>query len=242
MAYSHRLTGARVRWRLASVLLALELASAMLVGSPVLASCNPGRDHDNAARYAITAKTVSGITGVSASILEYNPYYSGSNGTGTNATIMLLKRNPTQWGQLGWFKSKIDNGTIQRQVGVEYYISASDNRWYFWPGKTVGSTTPYKILYDAPVWKFYASGVGLTFQSAIPAPTEYQLFGETHDLADQMPGGTGAHEKFTFGFYYTGAGHTSHVMTSAITTDTTYYGVKKVADGKYDIWDKACST
>ena len=153
------------------------------------------------ARYAATVKVVAGITGVAASIQEYDPYYSGNNGTGTNMTVMLLKRNPTQWGQLGWMKSKIDNGTIQRQVGIEYYISSSDNRFYFWPGKTIGTYTPYKIYYQAPIWRFYAYTTELTAQALIPAPTEYQMFGETHDLADQMPGGINGHALFKFAKY-----------------------------------------
>jgi hypothetical protein len=92
-----------------SVLLSSQLAI-MSAAPAALAACNPGRSHDNAARYASTVATISGISGVSSDVEEYDPYYSGQNGTGTNATIMITKANLDSWAQLGWFKSKIQGG------------------------------------------------------------------------------------------------------------------------------------
>ncbi len=104
------------------------------VSSPVLAyeaSCVPGRGHDNAARYAVTSGHVSGINGLSSTILELNPYYSGSNSTGTNSSIMLLRWSPTQWAQLGWIKSKLYGGTVTRKVFLEFYLGPSQNYYRF---------------------------------------------------------------------------------------------------------------
>lgn len=69
------------------------------------------------------------------------------------------------------------------------------------------------------------------------------MFGETHDRADQMPGGTGLHETFRVARYYTGSGFTAHTINSSMwTSNSTWYGFSKVAAGSYDIWDKACAS
>jgi hypothetical protein len=230
--------------RVAATTIGVLLAVTGLNVTPALASCDPGRAHDNAARYTITAKGVTGLTGIASSILEVNPYYSGMNDTGTNATVMLLRRSPTtQWAQLGWFKSQIQQGGVTaRQVGLEFYVSANDNRFSFWPGKAVGSTTKYMIRYSSGnYYNFYVAGAVVSTHNGIGAPTEYQMFGETHDLGDQMPGGTNLKETFTTSRYYTGSTYTSHVMTSGISSQS-HFGTSTTGTGSYSAWDKACAT
>lgn len=217
-------------------------AGLMLGASPAAASCATGRLHDNAARYAITSSAKASLTGVSATILEYDPSYSGWNDTGTNATIMLANSAGTKWAQWGWFKSQIQtSGTTRRQVGLEFYVSASDNTFRFWPGRTVGTTTKYRIYFTSNRFDFYLNDVGYASYSGIPAPAQYQIFGETHDAADQMPGGYNAPATFTSAKYYTGTSHTAHTVTSSIHTDS-LYGVAHPSSGRYEIWDWACAT
>lgn len=217
--------------------------SVLLAGaSPVRASCATGRPHDDGARYAITSSAISSLTGVSASILEYDPSYSGYNDTGTNATIMLANSAGTRWAQWGWFKSQLQTpGTTRRQVGLEFYISASDNTFEFWPGRSIGSVTKYRLYYTSSRYDFYLNDVGYSSHTGNPAPGQYQIFGETHDAADQMPGGYNAPETFTSAKYYTSSSHTSHTVTSAIHTQS-IYGADHPSSGAYEIWDWACAT
>lgn len=72
-------------------------------------------------------------------------------------------------------------------------------------------------------------------------PAEYQVFGETHDWVDQMPGGTGTHVVFNNTNYFTGSGHTAHLSTSSITSAYSRYGHSGPSSGKYQIWETACS-
>jgi hypothetical protein len=108
----------------------------------IVGSCNPRRSHDTAARYVFTTGTVSGINGISSNILELSPYYSGSNGTGTNSTVMLVNSALSKWAQLGWYKSKIQNGTdITRQSALEFYLSSTQNFYDFFGSKPVQTQT-----------------------------------------------------------------------------------------------------
>lgn len=119
------------RFRPGTVIVALVALTVTMItpqrASAVVASCNPNRPHDNAARYVITTATVNGVNGISSSILELNPMYSGSNGAGTNSTIMLVNSTLSEWAQLGWFKSQITSGSTLRESGLEFYQSSSQN-------------------------------------------------------------------------------------------------------------------
>jgi hypothetical protein len=228
---------------IASGVLAMQTA-ALSLAPAALASCNPGRTpHDGAARYAITAATVSSLTGVSSSILEYSPYYSGFNATGTNATVLLVQQSPVQrWAQLGWFKSKIRDGTVRRESGLEFFLSSSQNYFQWWSGRQTGTSTWYEILFEAPsTFNFFIAGTFVASYTGTFTPSEYQVFGETHDRVDQMPGGVNAPVTFIQTNYFTGSGHTTHIATAGIST-VSYYGVSNRGGGTYWIWDKACTT
>lgn len=206
----------------------------------------PGRGpHDTAARYAITVANITSLTGISSSITEYDPYYSGFNGTGTNATDMLVSWSPsTRWAQLGWFKSTIDGGTTKRESGLEFYLDSSHNYFQWFPAHTVGTNTWYEILYEAPsTFNFFIAGSFVASYTGSFTPTQYQVFGETHDWVDQLPGATNVHVNFVNTDYFTGASHTAHVSTSAITSGVpNQWGVAGPTAGKYQIWDKPCTT
>lgn len=220
----------------------LALVSAMAMSQltwAIVGSCNPNRSHDNVARYVLTTGVVTGINGLSANILELDPYYSGSNGTGTNATIMLVNTTHSKWAQLGWFKSKIANGsTIKREAGLEFYLGSSQNYFQWFGSKAVQTQTWYEILYDTNKFDFFVGGSFVATYSGF-TPGEYQMFGETHDLADQMPGVSSNVETFRQSIYWTGANHnTQHTITSPISTDTRYYGGQNLGGGTYYAWDR----
>jgi hypothetical protein len=204
-----------------------------------VASCNPGRSHDNTARYVSTIGSVSGINGISANILELDPYYSGSNGTGTNSTIMLTNSSYSQWAQLGWFKSKIDGGTVKREAGLEFYLGSSQNYYRWFGSKQVQTQTWYEILFESGQnFNFFVGGSYVANFSGF-TPSIYEIFSETHDLADQMPGTTSNVETFTSSTYFTGANHgTPHTVTSGVSYNSTYYGGANMGGGTYYAWDK----
>lgn len=222
--------------------LVIALAAPYSAKAAIIGSCNPNRSHDNAARYVITASVVSGINGLSSNILELSPYYSGSNGTGTNATIMLVNTTHSKWAQLGWFKSKIaDGSTVKRDAGLEFYLSSSQNSFQWFGSKQVQTQTWYEILYDNNKFDFFVGGTFVATYSGF-TPGEYQMFGETHDLADQMPGVSSNVETFRQSTYWTGVNHgTQHTITSPISTDTRYYGGQNLGGGTYYAWDR-CGT
>lgn len=227
---------------MARVSLVALVCSGLAIPERADAACNPGRIHDSAARYVITAGSPASLSGVSASIKEYDPFYTGQNGTGTNASVMLAKFSPTQWAQVGWAKSKIQDGvTIKRQVFTEFWIDSSHNFFHFWPAHSVTSTNNYKILYNTStgVYSYYDNQILLRTDSGIPTPTQYQIFGETHDRADQMPGGTGAHVSLSSATYYTNSSHLAHIVDGAINPDPLFGGAHPSL-GRYEIWDKAC--
>ena len=237
--------GNRLAMRARTGLIALLVGGLLgVVGDPsaafaYVASCNPGRSHDNAARYVITTGSVSGINGLTSNILELDPYYSGSNGTGTNSTIMLVNSSLSQWAQLGWFKSKIHYGfLVTREAGLEFYLSSSQNYFQWFGGRSVQTQTWYEILFETgSKFNFFVGGSYVANYSGF-TPSAYQMFSETHDLADQMPGTTSNVETFRSSGYFTGSGHgTSHTITGSIGTDTRYYGGQNLGGGTYYAFD-----
>jgi len=214
------------------------------IASPVVAivgSCNPGRGHDTAARYVATTGTVAGVNGISANILELDPFYTGQNGTGTNSTIMLVTGGLTQWAQLGWFKSKINTGQVHREAGLEFYLSSNNNTFQFFGSKQVQTQTWYEILEDNSNFDFFVAGSYVASHSGF-TPGAYQMFSETHDLADQMPGVSSNVETFRGSTYWTGANHsTSHTIVGGVGFDGHFYGGQNLGGGTYYAWDRCGS-
>ena len=211
------------------------------LGAPIaLGACTGRTTHDAAARYAITSSAESYLTGVSASITQYDPYYSGFNGTGTNATIMLANSAGTSWAQLGWFKSKLDGGSVKREDGLEFWVSPSNQYFKWFSSEPLGGSTWYEILYAAPAtYNYFIGGNFVWSASGSFNSDQYQIFGETHDYVDQMPGGAASHVVFSTATFFTGAGHSANYVTSAIHTDP-QFGVSNPSTARYEIWDRAC--
>lgn len=115
-----------------------------------------------------------------------------------------------------------------------------------WPGQAVGSTHNYRLVrvFEDTVWrwKFYRDSTTLTTASTLQwAPTTYQMYGETHSRANQMPGGVNSHMHFWDAYYYIGASLVE-INSAAGATESGIHGFLKHAGGvHYEIWDKACA-
>lgn len=231
-----------------AVAVAAILAVSVSIGAPpqsALASCSPPRDHDtNAYQAGVVGQPDPYPDGVQAVTDEYNPYYTGSNPTGSLMSVML-DHGTQMWAQVGWIKHKV-SGNVRREVFIEHVDGFGNNDFMFWTQKPVGSTTNYKITYDPSNGRFsyYVAGsnyAGMNSNTAI-RPTRWEIFGETHDGADQMPGGTNAHAKFRSAKISL---HGSSVWSSANGTvhyNGTPYNKASGSLGSFDVWDVKCSS
>jgi hypothetical protein len=101
-----RVTGSRrlgmggSRWSSLTLAVASALAMAVATAPTALGAaqqCVPTRSpHDDYARHVFVSGSPSGTVGIAADVLEMNPYYTGHNGTGTNASVMILDRSPLE--------------------------------------------------------------------------------------------------------------------------------------------------
>ena len=212
---------------------------------PVVASCIPNRLPDSSARYVGDALGgITGLSGATANIEQYDPYYTGQNATGTNATLLIMDNQSVHsWVQLGWFKSKLRFGTTRRESGVEVQ-SSSDGYFMWYPARPIGELTPYEILSEAGGnWNLFINGAYVDTVWNPFSPYAYEFFGETHNRADQMPGGSGNRVVFQNMVYHTGAGHTPHWVTTDFgTREPAFYGFANPTDANGQIWDKECGS
>lgn len=208
-----------------------------------LAACAPPRFHDtNAYQAGVVGTPIPYPDGVQAVTDEYDPYYSGLNATGSLMSVMLDHGN-TMWAQLGWLKHKI-SGTVRRELFVEHVDGFGNNSFYFWTQKPVGSTTNYKIAYTPSIGRFdyYVNGsayAGLNSNTAI-RPSRWEIFGETHDGADQMPGGTSAHAKFRNTQTSLNGSTVWSYANGTVHSNGTPYNSAAGSLGSVDVWDTNC--
>jgi hypothetical protein len=182
---------------------------------------------------------------VSALTDEKDALYTGANSLGPLMSVMLDDYG-TMWAQLGWLYHKYPGGTIAREIFVEHVDGFGNNSWDFWAGMPVGTTTTYMITYDPSIGRFnyYVNGssyAGLNSNTAY-RPARWEIFGETHDAADQTPGGTSIHARFRsaqvrlYGSStWSAANGTVHSMGQP---DNEASG----SSGSFDIWDWQCAS
>lgn len=233
--------------RAGCVAAAFVLAASGLLGpfaGVTLASCNPGRGHlDGAYQAGVVGQPSPYPDGVSAVTDEYDPYYTGWNGTGSLMSVMLDK-GTTMWAQLGWIKH-INGGATRREIFVEHVDGLGNNLWFYWAQKPVGSTTAYQITFDASNHHFHYVVAGSEYAnlgaSTSLTPTRWEIFGETHDASDQMAGSTSSHAKVRSGVTRL---HGSTVWSSAngtVHSNGWPYNSASGSLGSFDIWDLRCS-
>ncbi len=210
------------------------------------ASCNPNRSRlDGAYQAGVVGQPSPYPDGVTARTDEYSPYYTGNNHTGTLMSVMIDK-GLTMWAQVGWDYHVNNQGSKKRQIFVEHVDGLGNNLWFYWAANPVGSTTTYKITFDASNHHFHYLVDGSEYAnlgaSGSLTPTRWEIFGETHDQADQMPGGTSSHAKFRSAktrlhgsSIWSDANGTVHANGSPLN------GASGLL-GSFDIWDAKCSS
>lgn len=83
------------------------------------------------------------------------------------------------------------------------------------------------------------SSILYRLQPAQWAPQTIQVFGETLNKADQMPGGINS-PVWLKDVQYTTGGAWTDINTDAGATDPNIHGAAKLTSKLYKIWDKAC--
>jgi hypothetical protein len=204
--------------------------------------CSLGTTHDNIQRQlAVAIWPAATPIGVQATIEEYDPIYTAQNGAGTNMSVLLAAPGYNGWDQIGWFKMKqYGTGAVGRYLGEEYEPGA---HWMYWPAHAAGTNTSFRVTFDPlmKVYRGYIGGVQYTSHTATEFPVSYQMMGETHDKADQMPGGLANTARIASPQYKV-TGDTSWKTVTATMANgySSIYGVSNLNPG-YAIWDKRCS-
>lgn len=204
-----------------------------------LASCQPPRaDQGGQIWFAGTQRTPGGVPrAIETRIEEYNPYIE--EGPATTAWNML-NSGGSKWAQVGWWKDI---------SGARWaFAQWTDNggNWFtqFFTASPVGASPNYQTIYNPganPKFLFERDNVVLWQANALWQPATVQVHGETHNLADQMPGGFNATLWFEEVHYTMGAGWLN-INTAAGTTDPGNHGALKVNAEFYKIWDRDCAT
>lgn len=154
---------------------------------------------------------------------------------------MLANSSSSKWGQLGWQK----RSSSGHEIFIENNNGAGSNDWMHFAGKPIGSRTTYKITFDSTAKRlnYYVNGMLYAGLGAVAwTPASYQIFGETHNRLDQMPGGRNAHAKF-LNTYYTASATWSpwfSLTTGVSHADTA--GAVRVNSVDYEIWDLVCGS
>ncbi len=199
------------------------------------ATCNPGR---GGAAY-------NGHTGVAQNIGQ-SPVYIRANILETDvltapngdvtAWPMLVRFSPnTRYAQVGWRKNPNLGG---RDVFIQYIDDSGNTHTPAFLAKTLGTYTKYEVRAVVGGKAFLAGGIQLlSVANATWAPTQMQFFGETHIENDQMPGVMTNREEFSNAQYSFDLRTWTNISNAAAPTMTDWYGVQKVSNGVYRIWD-----
>jgi hypothetical protein len=218
--------------------LALLAGSTLITAPPAFAACNPGRTGTGAG-FAGTQGSLAGVQGVHAYIEEYHPFV----GTGSESMMwVMLNVGGTKWSQIGWTQSPTSHRAFEQHTDAS-------GHWFtnYWPDQG-GTTNDYKVIQSAvgpgqTVWNFYINGSLKLQPTRVWSASGYQLYGETHQKADQMAGGFssfGTKAVLSGGQKQNSAGTWSAVTTAA-GANAAIYGAQ-LNSGTYYIWDTACAS
>lgn len=212
------------------------------LGAPqaAYASCAPPRPNEDFGGFAGTQETpATAPDGVKADVEEYQPFVT--EGSEVSAWVML-NRGGTRWAQIGWWRSK-DGGLYSRYVFEQHVTDGGVVVTNFSLGQY--QTTNYRVDWTPATntFSFKRGGTELWAATLAWDPQTFQIYGETHRKSDQMPGGTGAHQKFsnTYMSYVGDTGWWS-LTSSAGSNQGGWYGATRVNSVRYEIWDKACAS
>lgn len=231
------------------VAVGLAIWSLSAGASSVAAMCNTGRSphHSEGDQAGAVWTTSVPPNGVQADIDEYDPWYTAYDNTGTIMSVMLSAHPSDQlnWAQMGWVKHWV-NAQIKRFVFTETVDDVTGtNRWQYFQAAPIGSVTNYKITYDETTHTFVYKQDSIQIDNYTTSsswdPDQWEIFGETHDYVDQMPGGYDAHARFK-NIQIRKVGGTWIVPSNMFPHHVPTADVSLPSAGTIQIWDTACAT
>ena len=201
----------------------------------------PSSHDDGPYQLVVAAWPATTPLAVQAQIEEYDVIYTANNGAGTNMSVMLAGSGLSRWDQIGWYEmKKYGNGTVGRYIAEEFEPGAN---WQYWPARPIGALTTYKLTFDplGKVYRAFVNGTQYSSHASVSFPVSYQIMGETHDIADQMPGGLADTAQILAPQYQrVGLIGWQSVTGSMGNPRPSTFGVRNLSPG-YEIWDQRCS-
>jgi len=205
-----------------------------------MASCNPNRTDDGHDYQVGWLRIPSGYQprAVYADIKNYNPYMK--SGSANTTAWVMLNLYPGWWAQVGWYKES--SGT--RQNFYDWTDTQAHGNIGFFAADTVGSYPTYKVSdrTSPGSFQFFHNGALIWTVAEKFTPARGAIYGETHTLANQMPGGSNF---VSYGEDFTNAhiffASSNQVFDGTTYGNTTYFDYNKVSTTETYIWDKACT-
>jgi hypothetical protein len=205
------------------------------------ASCDPGRANQTGIWFAGTIKTPSQVPrDISALIEEYNPHWEIDAAT----TVWdMMNSGGSKWAQVGYWK----DGS-----GRSAFVQWTDNsgHWFteHFAASPVGESRTYETIYNPAAGGAQSEFVFERNNSVLwrvsPTlwqPNTVQVNGETHNRANQMPGGFNATVWLEQVRYSVGGGWIN-INSPVSITDPNIHFASKESSSFYRIWDWACAT
>lgn len=220
-------------FRVAAVVVALSALN-LVLPTAALASCEPPRAQLDGANFVGTQKTPGGVPkAVETQIEEYSPYTEVNTSTAWN-----MLTNFVGYAQVGTWKGQFPGRWAFAQWTVA--VGQPPDTEFFSPG-AIGTTPNYQTIYNQANNKyiFERNNVVLWQATSNFVPTNVQIYGELHDMADQMPGAVNNTVSLKEAHYTMGAGWLN-IGTAAHNTDPGNFGVNKINNEFYTIWDRDC--
>ena len=203
--------------------------------------CHPLRLDDGPTNYFTGWVRSPGavVGGVYASILNYSPWTSTSTVYDNRVVAWtMLNASQTQlFAQVGWWAYPWGD----QHTFYEYTDTSGGSfiKHDITP-EGIGTSSYYTVLYDPNqnIFTFQVQGVTIATAPSTFVPNEAQIFGETHTLASQVPGGAFNPEVFADSqIYVTGAWQ----AFSGVDASTNPYGqISDVSNTQRKIWDTQC--
>lgn len=229
------------------VALVVAAAANLAIAAAVEARCNPVRFSQMVNGFAGTHGNQSGLQGIKANIEEDTPWVATDSEVA--AWVMLdtfyAPLGKTVYAQVGWINDDIANSE-HRTVFYEIITDTNVRIRNDFAAQPLGTSPLYQVTKDLNTNQFVMSVNGsVLFATANNwDPSQYQIYGETHNKADQMPGSVSNHEVFLNTYSKHGGSWWSLPSVTDVggpgEADPINYAALRVNSIDYEIWDKKC--
>jgi hypothetical protein len=232
---------------------ALCIISAILVASvftgAAVASCNPGRANNGTIYqdgwFVGPGENEVCLNGSFANIKVYNPYVVGN----ISAWTMIYYGTTGHYAQVGYYKNGGGSliNFLQFQTADRGFVNKFPTNV---PEPVVGNTPQYKVDYASGNFHFFIGGTIVDTDAATYGGCDADQAGETHTLADQMPGAVNNRVNFTgsnvrnasTNSWFQSFKWNGYVDNWNTGQTVQYFGQSVSLPSQIDIWDKACSS